>query len=391
MDLSKTLGSRADVSASVTYRQSDFGIDDGNPLKLSTYTVNVYGLQGMMIRFGRLTWAAPANGIAIAERGDGYRVSYANFSLTHLVKRESAGTIADPPNKDNRSIIFQAKSLPLNLKPRGLRALKFFDVTAVRGEDKASHTYKTIGAEVFYAFTNLGCGDDDVPCSFDPQRGERRNWGSIAGSLAGFDSTRHHRAGASIQNGEGRVGLLPATWTPTIRKTPQGAFEAVRTYTLQLGQGTSDDPSTTDVREDYIGESGTYAPDLLFLPIFGGKVDATGNTKVGRSLSNRTFAGLQFIDNTISPLEWIAKLLQVEGDINSRSMTLRFRQYRFGREIFVGGGRDVGYEFSADFTIEVPKGAKFSVGGGYFQPGKGVQPVIPDGAWIVTTGVVLSL
>lgn len=390
VDLTKTLGSRADAAASVLYRQTDFGIDDGNPLKLSTYTVNVYGLQGLMLRFGRLTWAAPANGIAISEKGDGYRVSFANFSLTHVIKRESAGTIADPPNRDNRSIIFQVKSLPLNFTTPGVRALKLLDVTAVRGEDKASHTYKTVGGEVFYAFTNIGCGNDETPCSFDPQRGERRNWGTIAGSLAGFYSTRHHRPGSTIEDGKGRVGLLTATWTPTIRKTPQGAFEAVRTYTLQLGNGSSDKPSTTGTREDYVGESAAYAPDLLFLPIFGGKIDAKGHILVGRSLSNRTFTGFQFVDNTASPLEWIAKLLQVESDINSRSTTLRFRQYRFGREIYPDSGRDVGYEFSGDFTIEAPKGVKFSLGGGYFQPGKGVQPVIPKGVWLITTGVVLS-
>jgi hypothetical protein len=412
--LSKNLGNRADVSATVNYRTSDFGIDDGNQVKLSDYGVNIYGAQGLTLRFGRTTWANPANGIAIFEKGDGFRFGYKYFSIAQLIRRESDKTAANPVNNDNRSIIFQAKSLPLQ---RGgskgvkfLRGLKLLDITALRGEDKGDHVYKTYGGEVFYAYTNLGCGttpEEFENCSLNPEADRainpnvKRNWGTISGSVAVFQSTRHTTspppdplpASLPPRSAKGWVGLITATWTPTTQKSTQGGgYEAVNSYTLQYGKGSSDDPTTTGTAENYIGEGGTFAGDTILMSTFASKIDATGHTIIGPSFSNKTFIGLQFVSNKWSLLEYIVNGLGAKDDINSRSTTIRLRRIRFGRPAFTSSdSRDATQEISVDFAIEAPKGVRFNLQGGYMSVGKGVEPVLKQDAWTAMASVSLTI
>jgi hypothetical protein len=375
IELTKNLGSRADITAVVNYRTSDFGVDDGNQVKLSEYGVNIYGANAAVFRFGRTTWASPANGISIFEKGDGFRVAYKYFTLAHLIRRESAKSVADPGNDDSRSIIGQIKSIPLaqtRTKNLFLRGLRLLDITAVRGEDKLSHIYTTAGAEVFYTYPNLGLG-------------------TLGGSVAAFQSSRHAKTGTTTVDGEGWAGLFTATYVPTTRRQGQG-FEAVRSYTLQFGKGSSDDPATTGTREDYIGEGGTFSADTIFMSTFLSKINSKGHVLIGPSLANKTYIGLQIVDNTRSLLGLVASALQVEDDVISRSSTLRLRQFRFNRPVYTDtDSKEAVREISLDFSIEVPKGVRWSIGGGYMSTGKGLESVIIDDAWTVTTSVSLTL
>ncbi len=385
IDLAKTLGRRADISASVNYRTSDFGVDDGNVVKLSEYGINVFGTNGIHFRFGRTTWANPANSISIFEKGDGYRFNYKYGSITHVVKRESAKSLADADNDDSRSIIGQLKSIPLNRwrgKPSNVpffRGLKLLDVTAVRGEDKLSHVYRTLGAEVFYTFRSP----------------EKYPWlGTLTGSAAAFKSSRHATTTTVIlpRHGEGWVGLFTATWIGKTQKAPAGGFEPVRSYTVQFGKGSSDDTDTEDKSEDYIGEAPTFSGDTLLMSTFASKINAKGNTILQPSLANKRYLGLQIVDNTWSPLEELAKAFRVEAAVNSKSTTLRIRQYKFGRPVYATTeSRDAVSEFSVEFAIEVPKGVRVTAGTGYMHTGKGIEPVIENDAWVVSAGVSLTL
>jgi len=385
IDLSKPLGRRADISASVNYRTSDFGVDDGNVAKLSEYNVNVYGSNALFLRFGRTTWASPASGIAIFEKGDGYRFAYKYLSLTHVIKRESANSVADRANKDSRSIILQVKSFPINRwggRPTNLpffRGLKLLDVTAVRGEDKLSRVYTTIGGEIFYTYRSPT---------------EHPALGTLGGSVAAFRSARNDTAPTitGTRHGEGWVGLATATWTEKMRDTRSGGREPVRTYTFQFGKGSSDRPGTTTRSEDYVGEAAAFSGDTLLMGTFTGKINAKGNVIIGPSLSNKTFLGLQAVDNTFSLLELVADALHVGGDVNSRSTTLRIRQIRFGRPVYADtNSRDAATEYSLDFGIEVPKGIRFTIGGAYMHSGKAIGRVITSDPWVVTSGISLSL
>jgi hypothetical protein len=384
VDLAKPLGRRADISASVSYRSSDFGVDDGNVAKLSDYNVNVYASNAIFARFGRTTWANPSNGIAVLEKGDGFRVAYKNVSLAHIIKRESAKALADDDNRDSKSIVAQLKALPLGrwrnrpIQVPFFRGLKLLDVTLVRGEDRASHVYTTVGGEVFYTFRN--------PTN-------RPRLGTLSGSVAGYRSLRDATTTTIVgpRHAEGWVGLLTTTWIPKTRSAAGGGFEATRSYTLQVGRGSSDDPKTPDRAEDYIGEGGAFSADTIFMATFAGKIDAKGHVIVGPSLANKRYLGLQIVDNTWSPLEELAKLLKA-SDVNSRSTTFRIRNYTFGRPVFQSTtSRDAVTEYSLEFAVEVPKGVRISIGTGYMHTGHGIESVIDNDGWVFSSGVSLTL
>ena len=399
IELSKSIGI-ADFTASVNYRTSDFGVDDGNVVKLSEYGVNVVGVNGLTFRFGRTLWANPANGIAIFEKGDGYRLSWRNYSIAHVIKRESDKAPANPANNDHRSFIGQVKALPIRLGEMPfLRGLKLLDVTAVYGQDKPSHDYRTWGGELSYAYTNLGCGrvaeKDRAACLEPPDPGEpRKNWGHVTGSLAMFHSSRHAESNTAPEprHGKGWVGLLTTTWTPTRQKNAAGATEAVRSYTLLYGRGSSDAPDTTNEREDYVGESASFAANTMLMSTFLGKTDVKGRPIIGSSLANKTLLGFQVVWNTFSPLQWIARGAGVEGDVAGKTTTFRARQFKFGRVPYdTTGDKLAAREYALETTIEVPKGVKITIGGGYMQTGKALDPVIGDDAWFVTSGISLRL
>lgn len=408
IELSRALGSRADFNAVVNYRTSDLGIDDGNVVKLSEYGVNVYGFNTLSLRFGRTTWANPAGGIAIFEKGDGYRFAYKYFSLAHIIKRESDKPPANHDNDDHSSIVGQMKAFPIRFgETRLLRGLKLADVTAVYGEDKRTHKYRTYGGEVFYAYTNLGCerkgrnlpeaeADDAIAeCMLPLAPGEkRRNWGTIAGSIGAFMSTKHSTVSTFTgpRHGEGWVGLATATWTPTTQINASGVTEAVRSYQLQFGKGSSDDPATPGTREDYIGESGSFSASTLLMSTFLSKIDTKDHVIIGPSLANKTLIGAQVVWNTWSPLVPVARAFGVEDDVVGRSMTIRVRQYTFGRPVYAGvSGRDAVREYSAEFFIEVPRGVKVTLGGSYMQTGKALEPVLADDAWVIVSSISLRI
>lgn len=277
------------------------------------------------------------------------------------------------------------KSLPINRwrrEPTNLyffRGLKLLDVTAVRGEDKAAYlVYRTVGGELFYTFRN--------PVS-------RPGLGTLTGSAALYRSTRDTTADTPVgtRHGKGWVGLFTATWIPKTQSAG-GGFEAQRSFTVQFGKGSADDPDTPDTSEDYIGEGGSFAGDTLLMSTFASKIDVKGHVIVGPSLANKRYLGLQIVDNTWSLLDEIAKLFDVGPNVNSRSTTFRVRNYTFGRPVYANThSRDAVTEFSMEFAVEVPKGVRTTFGAGYMHTGRGIEPVIDNDTWVVTTGVSLTL
>src|ERR1044071_8086176 len=240
IDLAQNLGNRADALVSVVYKDGDLGkAGETNPLAASQYYVNLYGNNGLTLRFGETTYADSANNIAFREAGEGYRFAYQYFSLSHIIHRESATGVADAANKDDRVWIAQAKGVPFlqsddldeSRTHNPLRMFRSFDLLYLRGADKASHTYTTAGGEAFYRVANINCGGDLTSCSFEPTPDLRRNYGTVAGSIAFYQSRRHLQrppdceANAVCADARGWAGLATATWSPTIRKSPLGGFE----------------------------------------------------------------------------------------------------------------------------------------------------------------------
>ena len=79
-----------------------------------------------------------------------------------------------------------------------------------------------------------------------------------------------------------------------------------------------------------------------------------------KGLANRRFVGLSFSDQTVSPLEWLANLLQIpQKDVESRQSTFRLHHYSPAEQVL--GTRDGSWEAQLEFLLESPAGVKYIV------------------------------
>lgn len=388
LDSSFFYGNRANAKLSLAYKSGDFGGDETtDKIDASQYQINVFGTNGLVLTYGKTKFAAPSNQIAIGEQGQGFRVAWRNLSLAHILKNERSSP--EGVDQDRDSSILQWTPIPLNL---GI--LRSASLTVVRGEERleqektlntagnvlkpevAPFVYETYGGEVFLT---------------EPLRSRAAGTGkALTGSLAFYYSKRDSRAKkTTLSDGRGYVGLgtlsLPFDWQvdplSPLKRKPR------RVATLLAGYGRGDDPKTPNVDESYIGETGAFSRDVLFV---GNIFTNSKSRDIRPGLSNKQYFGLQLTDNTTSVLSWIGtKILQADPrDIISESTTLKLHDYRFNREVL--GDRDAGREADLDFVMEAPKGIKWSLSGAYFQPGKALDTLVKDRAWSVSLGVSID-
>lgn len=417
LEMRKALGTRADAFVALSYRdETDLGVKDLPKASAPQYYVNVNSLVGLALQFGRNTFAADsAGGLAFVEKGDGFRISFPyGMSLSHIIKRESKGAGADRANNDAKSYIFQAKALPIDSlfidedederadagQPRRnannpLRALRSLDLTAIRGVDKLTHVYETYGGELFYAVTNIGCHGDLKNCSRPPSDKLNTNFGNVAGSVAFYKSSRHLRLEPDCtknlicRDAAGYTGLVTATYTPAVRLAASGVgFETVRSYTLRYGLG-SGDRSSSSRDHGYVGETASYAPDSLFLSLIGPAIDSKANRVIGAALSNKRYWGFQYVDNTVSPLEWLLMLIRIsKDDIAGKATIFKYHDYRFRYP--VSGEKQGGKEYDMEFNIESPQGVKVTVSGGYLMAGAALKPFVKKNPWVLSSSISLK-
>jgi hypothetical protein len=183
---------------------------------------------------------------------------------------------------------------------------------------------------------------------------------------------------------------VTATWTPKYHSEDEITSSAKQSVTLLLGIGSGDRAGTPSRDEGYIGETAAFAPDALFLSLFEPSVDTVQRHPIGASLSNKTYVGLQYNNNTYSPLVWVAELLGVSGaDIASKATIIRFHDYRFREP--VNDSRRAAREVDVDFQMESPKGINVNVSAARLWPGAGVRPIIKRAAWVLSSSVSLRL
>jgi hypothetical protein len=401
LELRQNLGSRADVLATLSYRETDLGGTDDAKLAVNQFLINVYSRIGTGFQFGRTTFLDSANKIALSEKGDGYRwilrvpKSSATGSLTHLVKRESLEGKSDFGNRDADEWITQIRGITFTaLQPKSggrspLNILRSADIVFLRGNETAQRageddktlplsprSYRTFGGEIFYGFSNL-------------------SFGNLGGSVAAFSSKRNVAGtdgpcDTTLCDGRGSVALFTMTWSPKATSTDNFNFTARRSVSILLGRGSGDRASTPLKDEGYLGETAAFAPDVLFLGSFASVTDTVQHHIIGPSLSNKNYLGLTYTENSYSPLAWIARKLGTpDADIISKAMIFKLHDYRFREP--VNGSRDAAREFDIDLQIETPKGITLTISAAYLWPGSAVETLIRKRSWALSGSVSLRL
>lgn len=399
LTLKQSLGDRAQGSATLTYKKGFLGESSDGSTSVSTYTVTVFGDNFRQLRLGKYGLFTTRDTISGSLEGESFEMIIRSLSVGAFIKKNRGESL----DGTNKVIAFPERAVTLslqNLPFRQNRVLRTWTLLGAYGDEHGSTFSKLpdpvsggtlMTPAVFKTpFRYLTFGTDltfGIPGA--TTKGNLTGAFSLYGNRRWLISSLQNDLPERIRKGEGTVGLLNLRWSGQTQtgETPPFTVEA------RLGYGTGDDPETPNRDEGYLGEGGSYGPDLLFLTRFAGNIgpfDERQRPDIATGLSNKTYFGLNYI-NTRSALvlEALAALLGVREQTISRSTTVALHHYRFNEPIF--GERDAGNEIDVKFEVQVPKGITTSLNFGYLFVGPGIDEVIKEEPWIVTAQVKVSL
>lgn len=388
VQLSQNLGSRASANVTFAFKSGDQGeTDQDRTAKVPNYQINMYAENGLAFTFGKYDFASPTSGVAIAESGEGFEVRVRQFSLSHLVKRESLDGRSDAENQDSDVTLLKIDNwnIPWLQSGRG-------SFIALHGRDEnpqQAHTFSTAGFEYSLTRSVSEAGGGS---------GKKTPLRAVLGFTAGYYRSERDRdvpdhllegADASKQrNGKGDAALFSFSFA-RLEDTP--SFNAPRvkwTLNARFAQGSGDDPGTPDVDEGYIGETQSFKPDGLFISSLAQLLDAGEQGQVGRGLINKRYRGLSWTGSWDPILHRFASWLNPIDEPRGQT-TLRLHHYRFQEHVL--GENDAGWGADLIFEVEGPKGSKASLTFAYFDPGSALDAFFKEKPWAIQLSLTGTL
>jgi hypothetical protein len=387
--LRQTLGNRANAEVEIQVKKADLGGEEGLPTARATkYRLNIFATHGVTFSGGRYVFTSPSRSIALNEAGEGLTAAFRGFDASYLFKKEVPDDRIrrqllglDPgatgvDSGDHWTAIVQYRDLKLvSSGSLLLNSVAVFGNEEVRGID---NPYSTIGGEFFYA----------VPT-------EASAGVHVTGSVAAYVSRRRAdeiAPGAADRDDRRGMVWISTTTLTNLGGTAEGDKKPTNyTLSVTLARGSGDDPDTPR-REDYIGPSSTFTPDLIFLNVLAGAVspDPGLDGRVGKSLSNKMYFGVAYNDQRFSALAFLARRFGTPaGDILGKGTAFKWHYYRFNKPVF--GEHAAGSEFSVETRVEAPKGLKYSFSFGVFQPGSALERVITKPQWTLLANLSVKL
>ncbi|HYC59383.1 MAG TPA: hypothetical protein VEK79_07440 [Thermoanaerobaculia bacterium] len=397
-----------DLSATLQFKKGEFGGGaTSNQVQASQYQAKVFGPIGSVLEYGRFVFAKPSSGIAMSETGEGLRFSMKRGSLGYLVRRESdnpATPGADEHDRDSYVLIGQVNA--------GFGWLRSLLLTASWGNEKG----------ITPPTTNANCEQAKTPPCIVPHTYSTFGFdakfplaSNVVMNAAAYHSVRNVREDSRLDddpplnldpraNGKGDVALLTVSWSRLVEQSllnPLAQAKPSFSLTGLLGYGSSDDPSTPNRDEGFLGETAGYANDKLFLSAL-----AETKKQLGHGLANKWYGGFQYSNARFSPLFWVARLLKAQKEVQSMATTVTLHKYQFIRDLHCGdvtdksvcdadlarGHKDGGYEADVEFLIETPKSVRWTLSGAWYRRSKAVEAVgIKRNPWVVAANVSIKI
>jgi hypothetical protein len=352
--LAFSLGDRASGTIDLQFKNAALGRKDEDlAVKANQYNFQVFGFSGTSLKFGKYLFAAPTEGLAINETGEGATVRYRWLGVSHILRRESQAGAADPDDDDHKVWLGDISNVAV---PgwSSLRSLSFYGLYGIDNTPGRHRRYDTVGGEASFGLPAV----------------------LLTGTVGYYHSRSRPEDGSPVRDAEG------SSWLTRVSRSWFQNSKPARTVALTVAGASGDRRDTSDKFEGYLGENAAYAPDgSLFLSGIAPRLriagdplvmvdqegnpllDKNGNTTpefLEKGLSNRRFAGGTYTDQTFSPLEWLAALLQIpQKDVESRQSTFRVHYYSPAEQIL--GTRVGTWEMQAEFLLESPKGIKYIV------------------------------
>lgn len=398
VDVTGNYGNDVDAEVSFRYKRSDLGAEEGKTIaEASQYKLRVFLVNGLRAEFGKFRFSNPSDGIATNESGEGLRIDIGSVrlskafgapSISHIVKRESASPVLASDKGDRNTTIFEWKNLPLT-KPGIAHATPFrtINLLALWGRDETpedDHSYQTLGAEAFFTRRHgVSLAEPEVAQVREADRGY------VSGSVAGYWSSRD--AIDPIPSGSGHVFLGKVNYSPNLT-VKDGKTSSPLTIGMIVGYGRGDDPATPAEDEGYVGETNSFAPDILFLsalakPLIEGEKTLSPDAQTGLrpGLSGKYYGALRLTTDK-SPLRWIAHLLQNDADVQSSATIVTLHNYWLNRE----GTRHAASELDVDFQLVAPARVRMSIGLAFLLPGGATSDALDLPPWGISATLTID-
>lgn len=394
VDVTGNYGNDVDAEVSFRYKKSDLGAEEGKTIaEASQYKLRIFLVNGLRSEFGKFRFSNPSDGIATNEFGEGLRLDIGSGllskaigtpSISHIVKRESVSPVVDSNQGDRNTSIFEWKNLPI-VKPGGARIGPFrtANLLALWGRDETpadDHSYQTFGGELFFIHRHALSGDAPVRAA---------DRGYFSGSVAGYWSSRD--AIDPVPSGAGHVYLAKVNYSPNL-VVSDGKTSSPLTLGLVAGYGRADDPATPTEDEGYVGETQSFAPDVLFLsslakPLIEGEKTLAADARTGlRSGLSGKYYGAVRLTTDKSPLRWIAHLLKNDADVQSSATIVTLHNYWLHGD----GTRHAASELDVNFQIVAPARVRMSVGFAFLLPGEATSDALDLPPWALTATLTID-
>lgn len=426
------LGFRAKFNAALGWKEADLGSASDGEVKVSSWDGQIFTNRGVTFRLGKFTFAAPSDGIAVQEKGEGFQLRFRRTSLSHIVKQESSTGTADADDDDSEVTLFNLSQLPLG-KNSVLRTLNLLALYgAEKREDQNPYRYWTAGFELHFGlgecdventsilkkrrrkrcenFLPPGYGSFGEFLEYQDRKRNRfvpdtplRPFTAFAGSLAGYYSELDPEpfdlpTGADgntpddfteFVKSRGTTGLLTLRfsrlqWKEKKKKLPE--LKLLRTWTIKLGYGTGDDPETA-TNDGYLGQTAGFSSGGAFLSNFGSRLEVAGS-KIPAGLSNKTYLGVSYTEQHAQFLQNLTRLFEA-SDLVKAATTFSVHFYRFNEPVL--DERDAGIELAVDLKGEAPRGITASLGASYFLPGEALETLFEDDPWVLRAGISIAI
>lgn len=373
------LADRATGSVELQYKAGALG-SDGLAVSASQYHFEAFGYRGTSFKFGKYTFAAPTDGIAINETGEGATARYRWVGISRIVRREESTDAIAPRSGDHSAWLIDAS----NISHRSWTLVRYLSLYGLYGRDDVlsrPRNYWVAGGEVLLSSPALP---------------------DTSGTLAHYRGGTRGRQGSLAQEGRGSTTLarISRTWSTDSKPSATAVF----TY----AHGTGDRSDTPNQYEGYVGENAAFPESSLFVsniapklrlqtPVFqvdgDGKVVEKDGVKVpefsDRGLANRQFLGATVTSLNYSPLRWLAVGWVPDKDVKAKQTSLRLHYYRTDQPL--RDAKYAGWEFQAETLLESPEGVKYSLRYSRFFAGDVLSSLFPSRPWSLLAQCIVTI
>jgi hypothetical protein len=371
-----------EASATLQFKSGDLG-GKSSQTSASQYQAKVYGPNRLVLQYGNVTFAKPSAGIAVNVTGEGVQLIAGGASLGYVVLRESDNQEANKKDQDKSLVFLQTRNLQFR---SGTSPLRTADFIALYGKESKEPSMDAPSLRPYHFWSAGGeirLGAKSLP--------------SLGLSLAGYyserdmDSSEPSMDPLVLKDGSGYVGFLRASWTDIATPSWREKQELRPAFSMSGFGGYGSGNKAPDFNKDkgYLGENAGYANDMIFLSKVANS-DAF-SSKLGKGLSNKTYAGLQFTTWRFSPLALLSRLVGAENDIASQSTILTLHAYRFNHE--VEAEHRAGEEIDLAFNLEAPKNIQWVLSGAYYFTPPAIDKVLGRKAnlWMASAKLSIKL